>query len=74
MRPWYTIIVPREDLRENCPLDASGFAVHLDHVRTGKAPDYYRDAHQFFERTFLTDNLQKLAVEVLRRLSGGVPF
>ncbi|MDR2346497.1 MAG: DUF499 domain-containing protein [Planctomycetaceae bacterium] len=70
MKPWYKVVTPRADLRANRPLDASEFAVHLDHVRTGKAPDYYCDAHQFFDRTFLTGNLQKLAVEVLRRLSG----
>ncbi|MDR1924760.1 MAG: DUF499 domain-containing protein [Planctomycetaceae bacterium] len=67
---WYNVIKPREDLRENRPLDASEFAIHLDHVRNGSAPKDYSDPHQFFERTFLTRNLKSLAVEVLRRLSG----
>ena len=70
LKPWYKVISPREDLRENRPLDASEFAVHLDHVREGKAPLDYQDAKRFFERTFLTRNLSDLAVEVLRRLSG----
>ncbi|HBT76904.1 MAG TPA: AAA family ATPase [Planctomycetaceae bacterium] len=70
LKPWYKVISPREDLRENRPLDASEFAVHLDHVREGTAPPDYQDAKRFFDRTFLTKNLSDLAVEVLRRLSG----
>lgn len=30
LKPWYIVVAPREDLRENQPLDASEFAVHLD--------------------------------------------
>ena len=33
LKPWYKVATPREDLRENRPLDASEFAVHLDQVR-----------------------------------------
>ena len=36
MKPWYKVVTPREDLREGQPLDASEFAVHLDHVRDGR--------------------------------------
>jgi len=70
LKPWYQVVTPREDLRENRPLDASEFAVHLDHVRQGTAPPDYQEASRFFDRTFLTKNLNDLAVEVLRRLSG----
>lgn len=70
LKPWYDVVKPREDLRENKPLDASEFAVHLDKVRLGNAPDVYKDPKQFFERTYLTDNLAGLAAEVVRRLSG----
>ena len=38
LKPWYKVITPREDLRDGRPLDASEFAVHLDHVRDGRAP------------------------------------
>ena len=57
MKPWYKVITPREDLRDGKPLDASEFAVHLDHVRDGRAPAVYQKPDQFFERTFLTANL-----------------
>src|SRR6266850_6875344 len=70
LKPWYDVVKPREDLRDNKPLDASEFAVHLDKVRLGNAPDVYKDPKQFFDRTFLTDNLAGLAAEVVRRLSG----
>ena len=36
LKPWYKVVTPREDLRENRPLDASEFAVHLDHVRDNR--------------------------------------
>lgn len=70
MKPWYKIITPREDLRDGKPLDASEFAVHLDHVRDGRAPAVYQDPAEFFERTFLTKNLRELSAQVVRRLSG----
>lgn len=70
LKPWYKVATPREDLREGRPLDASEFAVHLDHVREGRAPSDYQDPVRFFERTFLAKNLGTLAAGVVRRLSG----
>ncbi len=70
LKPWYKIVTPREDLREGKPLDASEFAVHLDHVRDKRAPAVYQDPKQFFERTYLTQSLCGFAAEVIRRLSG----
>jgi len=55
LKPWYRVAVPREDLRQNQPVDASEFAVHLDRVVAGKAPEYYRAPEKFFERTYLTE-------------------
>jgi hypothetical protein len=72
LKPWYDVAKPREDLREGKPLDAAEFAVHLDKVRSGNAPDDYKIPQRFFDRTFLTENLTGLAAEVLRRLSGTV--
>ena len=70
LKPWYTIVTPREDIRENKSLDMAEFAVHLDHIRDGRAPEEYQNATKFFERTFLTQNLTVLASEMVRRLSG----
>jgi hypothetical protein len=70
LKPWYRVVYPREDLRSGKPLDAAEFAVHLDQVRAGQAPEVYQNPQQFFERTYLTQSLTTLAVEVIRRLSG----
>jgi predicted AAA+ superfamily ATPase len=70
LKPWYKVVTPREDLREGKPLDAAEFAVHLDQVRDGRAPKVYQNPEQFFERTYLTQNLIQVASEVIRRLSG----
>jgi len=70
LKPWYKVVIPREDLREGKPLDASEFAIHLDQVREGRAPADYQKPERFFERTYLTKNLTALAAEVIRRLSG----
>ncbi len=70
LKPWYNVATPREDLREGRPLDASEFAVHLDHIRDGEAHPDYQNPVRFFERTFLTRNLRAISGEVLRRLNG----
>ncbi|MCH8840528.1 MAG: ATP-binding protein, partial [Planctomycetes bacterium] len=72
LKPWYQVVTPREDLRENRPMDASEFAVHLDHIREKRdnvSVDYL-DPARFFDRTFLTGSLLDLASQVVRRLSG----
>jgi hypothetical protein len=71
-KPWHKVIDPHEDLRDNKPLDAAEFAVHLDQVRDGYAPDDYKIPELFFERTYLTTNLTQLASEVISRLSGKI--
>src|SRR5512145_151016 len=70
LKPWYKLVTPREDLREGRPLDASEFAVHLDQVRDGRAPEDYQQPSRFFDRTYLTTNLTDLAAQATRRLSG----
>lgn len=70
LKPWYKVVTPREDLREGRPLDASEFAVHLDHVREGRAPADYQQPERFFERTYLTRTMGDLAANTARRLSG----
>lgn len=70
LKPWFQVVEPREDLKQNRPLDASEFAVHLDHIRTGSAKEVYLNPARFFERTFMTQSLRDLAAQVVRRLSG----
>jgi len=70
LKPWYNVVTPREDLAEGRPLDASEFAVHLDHVRLGKAPADYLQPDRFFHRTYMTRNLLEISAQTIRRLSG----
>lgn len=70
LKPWYNVITPREDLIKGKPLDASEFAVHLDHVRLGTAPKDYTDPERFFHRTYLTQTLLDMASQTIRRFSG----
>src|SRR4051794_28712678 len=70
LKPWFHVMPPREDLREGRPMDASEFAVHLDHVRENRAPRDYQEPRRFFERTYMTKNLRDLAGQTVRRLSG----
>jgi len=70
LKPWYNVITPREDLVEGKPLDASEFAVHLDHVRLGSAPKDYTDPERFFHRTYLTQTLLDMSAQTIRRFSG----
>ena len=62
LKPWYTVVEPREDLREGKPLDASEFAVHLGQVRDGRAQEDYRIVEamqatllQVFSSTYVID-------------------
>ena len=72
LKPWYQVVTPREDLRDNKPLDASEFAVHLDHIhqQAEAVPAVYREPRQFFDRTVWTKSLNDLASQVVRRLNG----
>jgi len=70
LKPWYNIVTPREDLVEGKPLDASEFAVHLDHVHAGTAPKDYTEPERFFQRTYLTKTLLDMAAQAVRRFAG----
>lgn len=70
LKPWSHVLNPRQDIKEDRPLDASEFAVHLDHVRDGRAFEVYTKPDQFFGRTYLTGSLLELASQCVRRLSG----
>ncbi|HXG36711.1 MAG TPA: DUF499 domain-containing protein [Dehalococcoidia bacterium] len=72
LKPWYQVATPREDLRKGIPLDASAFAIHLDQVMDGRAPEDYRNPQRFFARTYLTTAYRKMVAEVLRRLAGNL--
>ena len=70
MDPWYRVVTLREEVREGRSFSPDEFAIALEQVVAGKAPDDYRDPAQFFSRTCFTRALSEHAGMVLRRLAG----
>ena len=70
MDPWYRVVTPRREVREGRSFNPDEFAIALDQVVDGTAPEDYRDPVQFFSRTFFTQALREHTGTVLRRLSG----
>lgn len=75
LKPWREVIVPHKDVLEGT-FQASEFAADLTAVRTGRATPEYEDAKFFFERTFITEGMAKLLIQVSQRLNakGGEPI
>lgn len=69
LRPWREIAVPHRDVLEGTFQQAE-FAADITAVRSGKATAEYQDAIAFFERTFITEGMQRLLSQVLQRLCG----
>ena len=70
MDAWYRVVTPRREVREGRSFNPDEFAIALDQVVDGTAPEDYRDPEQFFSRTFFTQALKEHTGTVLRRLSG----
>jgi uncharacterized protein len=74
LKPWREIIVPHSDVLHGT-FQQSEFAADLTAVHTGKATAEYGDAKSFYERTFITEGMSKLLIQVTQRLNakGGEP-
>ena len=70
MEPWYRVANPRKEVREGRSFNPDEFAIALEQVVAGTAPEDYCDPRQFFARTCWTQALREHAGMVLRRLSG----
>ena len=70
MEPWYKVATPRREVREGRSFNPDEFAIALEQVVAGTAPEDYRKPDQFFARTCFTRALREHADMVLRRLSG----
>lgn len=70
MEPWYRVVNPRKEVREGRSFNPDEFAIALEQVVAGKAPEDYRDPVQFFSRTCFTRALREHAGLALRRVSG----
>jgi len=70
MEPWYKVAVPRKEVREGRSFNPDEFAIALEQVVAGTAPEDYRNPEQFFARTYFSKALHEHAGMVLRRLIG----
>ena len=67
--PWRVVATPHQDVASGRYQQAE-FAADLWQVHLGEGADEYRDPHEFFRRTFLTESLKGLLATALRRLAG----
>ena len=70
MDAWYKVAALRKEVREGRSFNPDEFAIALEQVVAGTAPEDYRDPKQFFARTCFTRALREHTGMVLRRLSG----
>jgi hypothetical protein len=70
MDPWYKVATPRKEVREGRSLNPDEFAIALEQVVAGTAPEDYKDPAKFFSRMCFTRALREHAGMVLRRLAG----
>lgn len=69
LRPWREIVTPHPDVASGRYQQAE-FAADLGQVYRGEGTSEYRDPKEFFNRTYLTEGLNHLLKNALRRLSG----
>jgi len=70
MDPWFRVTTPRKEVREGRSFNPDEFAIALEQVVAGTAPEDYRDPEKFFSRTCFTRALKEQAGMVLQRLTG----
>ena len=70
MDPWWKLTTPRKEVREGRSFNPDEFAIALEQVVAGSAPDDYKKPEQFFSRTCFTRALRDNSGLVLRRLAG----
>ncbi len=70
MEPWYKVATARAEVREGRSFNPDEFAIALEQVVAGTAPEDYRKPEQFFARTSFTRALREHAGMVLRRRAG----
>src|SRR5271165_5310047 len=69
LRAWRQVVTPHADIRSG-KFDASVFAADLGEVLAGRGAVDYRDTATFFAKTYLTEGISRLLVEIMQRLSG----
>lgn len=69
LKAWRQVVTPHADIRQG-KFDSSVFAADLGEVLAGRGAVDYRDAATFYSKTYLTEGISRLLIEVMQRLSG----
>ncbi|MDR2056316.1 MAG: DUF499 domain-containing protein [Desulfovibrio sp.] len=69
LKPWREVVTPHRDVAGGTYQQAE-FAADLWQVYLGEASSEYQNAVEFFRRTFITEGLQKLLSNGVRRIGG----
>ena len=69
LKPWRKVVTPHRDVAGGKYQQAE-FAADLWQVYLGEAASEYQDPGEFFRRTFITEGLQKLLSNGVRRIGG----
>ncbi len=69
LKPWREVIQPHPDVASG-RFSAAEFAADLFNVHHGQGSSEYTDPVQFFNRTYMTDGLEKLLRQAVRRIGG----
>jgi len=69
LKPWREVVTPHRDVASGKYQQAE-FAADLWQVHLGEAASEYQDPTEFFRRTFITEGLQKLLSNGVRRIGG----
>jgi hypothetical protein len=51
MEPWYKTVLPRKEVREGRSFNPDEFAIALEQVVAGTAPEDYKDPKKLISRT-----------------------
>jgi Protein of unknown function (DUF499) len=70
LEAWYRVVQPRPEVREGRSFNPDEFAIALEQVVSGDAPDDYTNPVKFFARTCFTNALREHMAMVIRRLNG----
>lgn len=68
-KPWRELITPHKDVLDGT-FKQSEFAADLTQVQLGTAPEEYKNAEKFFQRTYITEGMRFLLDSVAKRISG----
>src|SRR5438874_12754111 len=69
LKPWRQVATPHADIRQG-KFDSSVFAADLGEVLAGRGAVDYRDSGTFFAKTYLTNGLTELLIDIMQRLAG----